>query len=184
MRFRLTFGLCATLLIAMLSAGCGGDGPTAATPAVPTATATAAATVAPTPGPFDSMGDVDFEQPALAGPLIDRAGGGEVHAERVLLEDLTGDGEDEAVVVVESGGTLGDVAVAVYTLDGRSLQELLFERLNGHAEVRLGLVVLQEGVYGAGDAECCPSQLRERVYGWRDGTFELLSEQVVENPRR
>ena len=39
----------------------------------------------------------------------DEAGGGEVVAERIRFADLVGDdGVEEAFVIVESGGTLGD----------------------------------------------------------------------------
>ena len=100
------------------------------------------------------------------------------------LEDLTADGREEAVVVVESGGTTGDIGVAVYRLLEGAPELLFFQRLAGHVEVRLGLVVIQEGVYAGGEAECCPSQLRELAYGWRDGEFTLVSEQVVDNPQR
>ena len=140
--------------------------------------AAAAATAAPT---FDSLRDVDFEAPAFVAALVDRAGGGEAHAERVSYHDLTADGREEAVVVVESGGTAGDIAVAVYTLVEGAPELLWFQRLGGRVEVRLGLVVTLEGVYDAGDARCCPARVRERAYGWRDGGFALVSEQVVES---
>lgn len=103
-----------------------------------------------------------------------------MHAERVSYHDLTGDGREEAVVVVESGGTAGDIAVAVYTLVDGAPELLWFQRLGGRVEVRLGLVVTLEGVYEAGDPRCCPTRVWERAYGWRDGGFALLSEQLVE----
>jgi len=37
------------------------------------------------------------------------------------------------------------------------------------------------GVFAADDARCCPSQLRERAYGCRDGEFVLLYDQNVDN---
>lgn len=173
--------LIASLALALLLGACGtGD----RTPArdLP-GSAAPAATVLPGAGAA-SLREVDFAAPAVAAELINRAGGGEVNAERVVFEDLTGDGREEAVVVVESGGTAGDLAVAVYRLTPAGAELAMFERLGGHVEVRLGLVVTQEGVYADGDARCCPSQLRERAYGWRDGAFVLISEQVVENPAR
>ena len=152
---------------------------TTAVPSTPAATATAAAGP-----PVDSLRDVDFEALPLAAELINHAGGGEVHAERVVFEDLTGDEREEAVVVVESGGTAGDLAVAVYRLrKGRPLLAL-FAKTAGRVEVRLGLVVTSEGIFAADDARCCPSQLRERAYGWREGEFVLLYDQNVDNPQR
>lgn len=150
-----------------------------AVPSTPAATSTA--DVGP---PVDSLREVDFEALPIAAELINRAGGGEVHAERVIFEDLTGDEREEAVVVIESGGTAGDLAVAVYRLqEGRPLLAL-FAKTAGRVEVRLGLVVTSEGVFAADDARCCPSQLRERAYGWREGEFVLLYDQNVDNPQR
>jgi hypothetical protein len=102
----------------------------------------------------------------------------------VHLEDLTADGREEAVVVVESGGTAGDIGLAVYRLLEGAPELLFFQRLAGHVDVRLGLVVIQEGVYAEGEARCCPSRLRELAFGWQNGEFTLASEQVVENPQR
>ncbi len=98
---RSTVALALALAIAGSAAACRGGGnatpsptATAAPPATPTASAT---TVAVT-----SLHDVNFEDPALAGPLINRAGGGEVHENRVRFADLIGgDGVDEAVVIVD-----------------------------------------------------------------------------------
>ena len=58
---------------------------------------------------------------------------------------------------------------------------VFFQALAGHVEVRFDLVVTQVGVYATGDAQCCPSQLRERAYGWRDGQFTMVSDQTVDN---
>jgi hypothetical protein len=147
-----------------------------AVPSTPAATATADAGP-----PVDSLREVDFEALPVAAALINRAGGGEVHAERVIFEDLTGDEREEAVVVVESGGTAGDLAVAIYRLQENRPLLALFAKTAGRVEVRLGLVVTSVGVFAADDARCCPSQLRERAYGCRDGEFVLLYDQNVDN---
>ncbi len=139
----------------------------------------------PVPGaPLQSLRDFDFNSPEFTTGLITRAGGGEVHRERVQFEDLTADGREEAVAVVESGGTAGDIGIAVYGLLEGVPELLFFQRLTGHVEVRLGMVVIQEGVYTGSDPQCCPSQLRESAYAWRGGKFTLISEQLVENERR
>jgi hypothetical protein len=170
-----TLGAAFASLTLVLAAACSDDGDT--TPATPsvTAMATQAATV------VGSLRDVDFEAFEVQIDLINRAGGGEIHAERVVFVDLTDDGREEAVVVVESGGTAGDLGVAIYRLGEGGPEVVFFQALAGHVEVRFDLVVTQVGVYGMGDAQCCPSQLRERVYGWRDGQFEVVSDQTVDN---
>ena len=176
--------LIAVPLILLIAAACGSetqpspsDGP-AATRALSTSTPS------PTVEAVSSLREVDVEALEFVAELISLAGGGEVHAERVHFEDLTGDGREEAVVVVESGGTAGDIAVAVYGLREGIPDRLFFQPLSGHVEVRVGLVVIQEGVYAAGEPRCCPSRLRESAYGWQGGAFTLVSEQVVENPSR
>ena len=176
------FPLAVALLALLLAAACGASvqPSPAASPAAPTAASTPPGPAAP----LRSLRDFDFSSPDFVAGLLTRAGGGEVHRERVQFEDLTADGREEAVVVVESGGTAGDIGVAVYGLLEGAPQLLFFQRLAGHVEVRLGLVVIQEGVYAEGEAECCPSQLRELAYGWMGGKFTLISEQVVENPRQ
>lgn len=178
-RLRALTVACASLALA-LAVACGDDGEATPAPATPSVTATATEAT-PAAG---SLRDVDFEAIEVQAELINRAGGGEVNAERVVFVDLTGDGREEAVVVVESGGTAGDLGVAVYRLAEGGPEVVFFEALAGHVEVRFDLVVTQVGVYATGDAQCCPSQLRERAYGWRDGRFELLSDQLVDNPQR
>jgi hypothetical protein len=171
-RLRTLAVVLASLAFALI-AGCGDD----ESPATPSATATPAATA------VTSLRDVDFEAFEVQVDLINRAGGGEIHAERVVFVDLTDDGREEAVVVVESGGTAGDLAVAIYRLGERGPEVVFFQPLAGRVEVRFDVVVTQEGVYAATDAQCCPSQLRERAYAWRDGEFELVSDQTVDNQR-
>ena len=179
---RLTIACCTLLVVALLAA-CGpaaGDAPGTREERV----ATPAATADPPPAPLTTLREADFASPPFVAELLALAGGGEVPPERVQFEDLTGDGVEEAVVIVESGGTLGDIGVAIYRLVEERAEIAFFQPLAGHVEVRLGLLVTQEGVYGEGDARCCPSRLREVVFGWRDGEFRRLSEQVIDNPQR
>jgi len=127
--------------------------------------------------------DLDFTDPRVIGPLIDAAGGGEVPAERVVFEDLTGDGVEEAVAIVESGGTQGDIGFGIFTVDENEVASLsFFEQARGRVEVRVGVIVTTEGVFAPGDAECCPSQLREVSYRWEGSGFAQVSEQVIDNP--
>ncbi len=137
-----------------------------------------------TPEAADGLGslrEVDFTTPAVLAQLFQLSGvAAEVEPARTHFEDLIGgDGVEEAVVFVESGGTAGDVGAAIYRLvDGRA--ELVgYIRAGGHVEVRLGLIVVQQGVYASGDPQCCPSGLRETAYGWDGEGFSEVSTQVV-----
>ncbi len=154
--------------------------PTATPTLSPTATATSAAVIT-------DAHDIDFTDAGLIGKLIDAFGGGEVDTQRIQYVDLTRDGIDDAFVIVESGGTAGDVGGALLTVEDGEPQIVGQVRTGGRVEVRFpevggGIVVTTEGVWEPGDAECCPSNLRESTYEWVDGAFVLKDEQVVDNP--
>ena len=152
--------------------------PTASPPPTTQASATAALTDAR---------DIDFTEVALLGELIDTFGGGEVDMNRIQYVDLTRDGVDDAFVVVESGGTAGDVGAALITVDAGTATIVGYIRTGGRIEVRFpevggGIVVTTEGVWEPGDAECCPANLRESTYEWENGDFVLKDQQVIDNP--
>lgn len=177
-----------TILIAAVATvvvACG-SGDSGATP-----TATPAATTVPTgTAPATQPGevrDLDFADLDLIGPMIDHFGGGEVEPERVQYLDITGDGIEEAFVIVASGGTAGDLGAALVTVAAGQPLVLGYVDAAGRIEVRFpeaggGVVVAQSGIYEAGDPLCCPTNLRERVYRWVDDSFELISDQVIANP--
>lgn len=171
---------------AVLVACSGSDGatpspsPSASRTPSPTATVTSQAVIT-------DARDIDFTDVSLIGELIDSFGGGEVDTNRIQYVDLTRDGIDDAFVIVESGGTAGDVGGALVTVEDGKPQIIGLVRTGGRVEVRFpevggGIVVTTEGVWEPGDAECCPSNLRESTYEWEDGAFVLKNEQVVDNP--
>ena len=102
--------------------------------------------------------------------------------ERVRYLDLTGDGVEEAVVVIESGGTLGDIGVAVFKAGGSGADLTYFRKLGGRVDTRGSALVVIEGAPAPTDAACCPAQLRERTVEWRGSAFEVTSERLVANP--
>ncbi|MGE3960525.1 MAG: hypothetical protein AB7F65_02445 [Dehalococcoidia bacterium] len=180
----LSLGLAAAAILATLVA-CGDDpAPTPTATASPAliATATASASVA-----VQRIEEIDFTDVAVIGPLIDHFGGGEIDPRRVQYLDLTRDGTDDAFVIIESGGTAGDVGAALLRLEDGGPQIAGYIPTGGRIDVRFpevggGIVVTTEGVWDPGDAECCPSKLRESTYEWEEGEFVLRDEQVVDNP--
>jgi hypothetical protein len=131
---------------------------------------------------IESLREIDFTAAALVGPLIDAAGGGEVVPERVEFADLVGDdGVEEAFVIVESGGTLGDLGVGVFVIEGGQAVLRQFIQTAGRVELRLDLVVILEGVWADDDPQCCPAELLERSYQWDGARFTVITEQVVSN---
>ncbi|MHB1361444.1 MAG: hypothetical protein ACYCW5_02450 [Thermoleophilia bacterium] len=169
---------------------CGGDEPapvaltsadtvsTATTPAeplitkpAPAETATAEAT---TPGPSQSAGDIrSVDWPSVTGAAAsssssDAATKGFV--ESVLYQDLTGDGSEEALVLVRQPGSGAHLGYFIYTMEAGD-PVMLFERQNvSHGKVELGTqagsFVETEPVYGPQDPNCCPSNLRVTTYTW------------------
>lgn len=179
--------LLVVLLAATPLAACG-DG---SAPASPTATASPATSGDPSgataTASLASVRDIDFTAPAVIGPLIDHFSGGQVDPRRVQYVDVDRDGADEAFVVVESGGTAGDLGAALIGVDEGRIETLGYVETGGRVEIRFpeiggGLVVTTEGVWEPGDAECCPSRLRETTYEWSGGEFVLRDEQVIDNP--
>lgn len=147
-----------------------------------------------TPSPtFTSVRDIDLTDPAIVGPILDQFGGGELDLDRTHYADLTGDGEEDALVIVHSGGTAGDLGAVLLSLEaprpGRedAWPVAGFIPTGGRVDVRFpdvggGIVVTTEGVWEPGDPGCCPSRLRESTYEWEDGAFVLRDEQVIDNP--
>jgi len=177
--------LAITLLaaVALVVAACSDDDATPTPTSTPTSTPTA--TVAPT-GTAVPADTIDFTDPAVVGPLIDHFGGGEVPVERIEYLDFTGDGVGEALVVVESGGTQGDLGAAVFRVADGAPEVITYIDAGGRIETRLtaaqgGVIASLEGVYEPGDPECCPSKLHERVYQWDGTVFALTIDQIIAN---
>jgi len=150
--------------------------------ATPTATATATTTA-------ESARSIDFKDPALVKSLIDHFKGGQVTPERITYVDVTGDRIEDAVVIVESGGTAGDLGAAVFSAAAGKPRLLGYVEQAGKIEVRLagpvaGVIAVTQGVYAPADAQCCPSKLRELVYQWDGTQLKQITDQVVDNPRR
>jgi hypothetical protein len=171
-------GMVVTITVGAVVVGC--SGADTGSTAVPTSKS-GALTLPPLP-PLLSLREVDFSGPPFAGDLINRAGGGDVPRERIRYVDLTGDGVEEAVAVVESGGTLGDIGVGVFRAQGAALSLAYFRKLGGRVEIRGSAILLIEGAPAPGDAACCPAQLKETTIEWRGTVFEVTSERVVPNP--
>ena len=154
-------------------------------------TATATPSPAATSAPATSARSIDFKDPKIAGPIIDHfKGGGQITPERIAYADLNRDKVDDALVVVESGGTAGDLGAAVFAAaeDGKPRLLGYIDRA-GKVEVRLGgpvtgVIVATSAVPGPGDPQCCPSKLREVILQWDGKQFAVITDQLIDNPRR
>ena len=180
------------IAFAAAAIGCnGGGGDGAATPGVsPEVTMNVAtptlARATLTPAPDIRLQDLTEQaglQEFLAVIATPDAGQGET-----IYADITGDGVEEAVVSVASGGTAGNLAVFVFGYGPGGLSELLREHppdeaLGGHirARVESGQLILSWPIYGPDDPNCCPSQgFRVRYYLWDGSALALEREEQQE----
>lgn len=175
--------IAALALVACRSSSSGKATPTPA--ASPSAVATAATPVASTT-PTAEIRAVDIAAlPAVKQVLTDT--GGQFDQASVIYADLTGAGQEDAVVPISSGGTLGDIAFLVVApaSGGRAttLLKVVPSDARGLAvDVVDGKLVMTEPVPGPNDPECCPSQLRETAYAWNGTAFTVESVVTVTNP--
>jgi hypothetical protein len=106
----------------------------------------------------------------------------------VLFADLTGDTKEDAVVLVDSGGSAGVIAMYVFSAGtGKDLQIVYRnQRLyRGQARVDPGPVaVYSMPQYQPGDELCCPSEYRETTLKWsaKRGRFGVGSRRTITAP--
>lgn len=106
----------------------------------------------------------------------------------IEFTDLTGDGRSDAIVLVETGGATGAVALYVLSTHGEDEDSALravfrSQRLyRASAEASAGALVLRTPRYAAGDDVCCPDRVTERVYAWndRDETLRRRSSRTID----
>lgn len=183
--------LAALAAVALFGAACGGGGSSSSHS---TSTAASAATGTPgtsaTPGSAatasSAIRNLDLEHSAPVQQLIKDTGGQFVPSQ-VLYGDLTGDGVEEAVVPISSGGTMGDIAYVVLTPSGDGVAVLPLEKgdtVAGGVAVDIvdGKLVDTRPEYGPTDPECCPSMLHKTTYSWNGTKFVIASSQSIPNP--
>ena len=153
----------------------------------PTSAPSPAATSEPTSDePSDAIRSVDLQNAAVVSGFVDEIGGTYVQA-NVLYADVTGDAVEDAVIPLSSGGTLGDVAFIVATLEGEDdvAEALAIDAREFGVSVRIedGKLIATEPVPGPDDPECCPSQVRTTTYAGDGRTGLTVESSVVEgNP--
>jgi hypothetical protein len=93
-------------------------------------------------------------------------------APEVVFSDLTGDGRSDAVVLVETGGVAGAVAVYVFSTDGQPATSDLRAVYRSQRLYRASVkasganLIVRTPRFAAGDDVCCPVRIVERVYTW------------------
>lgn len=118
-----------------------------------------------------------------------REGGGFV-APDITFADLTGDGRSDAIVLVDTGGVAGAVALYVFSTQGETEESDLrvvyrSQRLyRASTEAANGGLVLRTPRFVEGDDVCCPAKVVERTYTWSDAaqTLRRRSTEEVAGP--
>ncbi len=113
-------------------------------------------------------------------------------APEITFSDLTGDGRSDAVVLVETGGVAGAVALYVLSTHGKPANSDLravyrSQRLyRATAEVSAARLIVRVPRFAQGDDVCCPAKIIERVYSWSDAAKTLVkrSSRVIDGPMR
>ena len=104
--------------------------------------------------------------------------------------DLTGDERSDAVVLVDSGGAAGAIALYVFSTHGRAADSALRAVYRSQtlyragAEISAGTLIVRTPRYRRGDDLCCPAKEVERVYAWSAAarTLKLRSSQERTGP--
>jgi len=101
--------------------------------------------------------------------------------QRVICEDLDGDGQDEMNALYTCCTVSSPSALGVFKAAPDGRWQLVHARLRGpifKLERGDNQVVATEPVYSRSDSNCCPSRLREVKVGWTGTTFGILSSRV------
>ena len=141
----------------------------------------------PTPADAAAIRSTDFAAQPAVKTLLAQVGG-ELDPRAIEYTDLTGDGREEAVVPVSSGGTLGNLAYLVFTLRGGSPNVVLTRTIDKTSrsglkmEMEDGRLVELVGEYGPEDPLCCPTYLRKTYFRWDGSALQVEREEKGPNP--
>ncbi len=106
----------------------------------------------------------------------------------IEFADLTGDSRSDAVVLVDTGGAAGAVALYVFSTHGRAEDSELravfrSQQLYGASTEVIGdELVLRTPLFAGGNDLCCPSKILQRVYAWSDSAKTFKRRRSAELP--
>jgi len=118
-------------------------------------------------------------------------GGGGIVAPDITFADVTGDGRSDAVVLVDTRGVAGAVALYVLSTHGEAEESDLravyrSQRLyRAESDVSDEALIVRVPRFMAGDDVCCPGKVVRRVYVWSAGdeTLRLRRSDEVAGPQ-
>ena len=143
--------------------------------------------VTPTPADAAAIRSTDFAAQPAVKTLLAQVGG-ELDPRAIEYTDLTGDGREEAIVPVFSGGTLGNLAYVVFTLRSGTPSVVLTRTIDKTSrsglkmEMEDGKLVELVGEYGPEDPLCCSTYLRKTYFRWDGSSLQVEREEKGLNP--
>jgi hypothetical protein len=116
--------------------------------------------------------------------------GGGIVAPDIEFADLTGDGRSDAIVLVDTRGVAGAVALYVFSTDGEAEDSDLravyrSQRLyRASASVLGATLIVRTPRFVEGDDVCCPAKVVRRTYVWSPGnkTLTMRSSEERQGP--
>lgn len=116
--------------------------------------------------------------------------GGGIVAPDITFADLTGDGRSDAVVLVDTSGVAGALALFVFSTHGEAEDSDLravyrSQRLyRASTEIAGATLIVRTPRFAEGDDVCCPAKVVQRVYAWSAGaeSLRLRSSEEVAGP--
>ncbi len=175
------------LALTAIATACSSNSSNNATPSTTGAVSVTARVTAANTQSSASIRTEDLEHSAPVQQALS-ATGGEYMQSEVIYGDLTGDGAEEAVVPISSGGTLGDIAYVVLTPSVAGVTQIFASPQDAQSEggvsvsVEGGKLVETRPVYGPTDPNCCPSQLKTTTYAWDGSKFAQESTSTSPSP--
>jgi hypothetical protein len=128
-----------------------------------------------------------FEDVTGFGPVT-IAGYADTLPEDIVYGDLDGDGAEEAVIRVESGGTAGTIGFLIFREgDGRPALVTAVDGYKVYPQIENGRLVVRQPYYFGFEGNCCPTARWQRATspahgswsrahgpGWDSGWIELV----------
>jgi hypothetical protein len=109
-------------------------------------------------------------------------------APEIEFADVTGDERSDAVVLVDTGGAAGAVAVYVFSTHGKAADSALRavyrsqQLYRASAAVSSGSLTVRTPRFVEGDDLCCPAKIVERIYTWSRDAQMLKHRSTQELP--
>ena len=125
---------------------------------------------------------VPVEVNAPGGPyaLSEAAGRALTGLDDVVYGDLDGDGQDEALLHLDSGGTAGDLALLVY--QAAEPAPWLVAALPGYrisGRISGSALIVNRPYYFDHEGNCCPTARIETINTLRDGALQTVTETML-----